>query len=234
MLSIVTPTLNSLHFIEPCLLSISKLTIPYEHIIVDGGSTDGTIDYVKDYYPNCQVLHQSMSTGMYAAIHQGFISGTGDVLCWINSDDYILPDAFSNAYKTLIESNSDILFADGWQHFIHSFQYLYVRTSRYPILSLKSGIMPSMQPSIIWKKSLYLRESLDFEKFKICGDLHMMYRMAHLSGLRYTVYRKPISVFLKHGNSLGDKNEDLGRREVSQFVNPSLFAKVCEKFFRLI
>jgi len=71
MLSIVTPVLNGIKFIQNNIESIQKLSINYEHIIVDGGSTDGTVELVSKY-PHIKLLHQNDKTGMYGAIHQGF------------------------------------------------------------------------------------------------------------------------------------------------------------------
>ena len=67
MISIVTPVLNGEKYIKYNIESIKKLTIPYEHIVVDGGSTDQTLNIVKKY-SNIQILHQRENSGMYGAI----------------------------------------------------------------------------------------------------------------------------------------------------------------------
>ena len=63
MLSIITPVYNGSVFIEQTIKSILKLNIEYEHIIVDGGSTDGTLDVVKKY-SHIKLIHQTDDEGM--------------------------------------------------------------------------------------------------------------------------------------------------------------------------
>jgi glycosyltransferase involved in cell wall biosynthesis len=234
MLTIVTPTLNSIRFIESCLFSVSQLTVTHEHIIVDGGSTDGTIEYVKHFHPSCKILNQTIGKGMYGAIHQGFMAAKGNIFCWINSDDYILSHSFEQAIYCLEKSRADILFGDGWQNNIATFRYRYMRASRYPLISLRSGIMPTIQPSIVWRKQLYFQEPLDFSNFLICGDLHMLYRMAKIPDLKSVVFRKAMSVFLQNPNSLGNRNSSLATREVDSFIKSSPWSRLREKVFRIV
>ena len=70
MISIITPVLNGEAFIEKNILSISQLKLPYEHIIVDGGSTDNTINIVKKY-SYIKLINQETNNGMYDAIRKG-------------------------------------------------------------------------------------------------------------------------------------------------------------------
>jgi glycosyltransferase involved in cell wall biosynthesis len=234
MLTVVTPTLNSIRFVESCLFSVSQLTIPHEHIIVDGGSTDGTLDYIRQFHPSCKIFNQTIGKGMYGAIHQGFLAARGDIFYWLNSDDYILPDFFTEAAYCLDKNHGDLLIADGWQNNLMTFRYRYIRASRYPLTSLRLGIMPTIQPSILWSRQIYFAEPLDFDNFLICGDLHMFHRMAKILDVKPIVFRKAISVFLQHGNSLGDKNSRLAIQEVASFVRVSPLARLCEKVFRTI
>ena len=73
MLSIITPVLNGEKFIEKNIISIQELSIPFEHIIVDAGSTDGTIDILKKF-KHISVVNQKRLTGMYGAIDLGLLS----------------------------------------------------------------------------------------------------------------------------------------------------------------
>ena len=58
MLTIVTPNLNNAKYLEDNILSIQKLTIPFEHIVVDGGSIDGSLEVIAKY-PHLKLLHQT-------------------------------------------------------------------------------------------------------------------------------------------------------------------------------
>jgi glycosyltransferase involved in cell wall biosynthesis len=221
----VTPVLNGVLFIEDCLKSISLLNIPYEHIVVDGGSTDGTIEYITERYPMCRIIKQTLGKGMYAGIHEGFMCSDGDVLSWINCDDKIIQDNYSKAYKRLASTSAEILFGDAFVHYSLEYKYTYSNASRIPYFCLKNGIFPAVQSSIMWKKKLYLKESLNYTKYLIAGDLDLFRRMAMVGKYRPCIFRQPISVFLKHGKSLGDLNTSLAIEELSSMPEPTVIQR---------
>ena len=94
MVSIITPVLNGERFIEKNILSIQSLTVPFEHIIVDGGSTDKTLQIISKF-PHVKVIHQTKKNGLYGAIHLGYENAKFDYLAWVNCDDII----YSQNYK---------------------------------------------------------------------------------------------------------------------------------------
>ena len=113
LLSIITPVLNGERFIRKNIESIEKLTIPHEHIIVDGGSSDGTLDIIKQY-PNVVAVNQSENNGMYGAISQGFEMAKGDLITWVNCDDYIIPSEYESMAIQLARANADLVYSDSY------------------------------------------------------------------------------------------------------------------------
>jgi glycosyltransferase involved in cell wall biosynthesis len=100
LVSIVVPTLNQAQFIEQTLASIVGQNWPaLELIVMDGGSTDGTREIVERY-PVARFVSERDS-GQGDAINKGFRLATGDVLAWLNSDDYYLPLAIARAVTAL-------------------------------------------------------------------------------------------------------------------------------------
>ena len=93
MISIITPTYNSGAYLEKCIQSIVNQEFDdYEHIIVDGGSTDNTLAIIKKYESLYNIKWISeKDNGMYDAISKGFKMAKGDILCWLNSDDIYMP-----------------------------------------------------------------------------------------------------------------------------------------------
>jgi glycosyltransferase involved in cell wall biosynthesis len=94
-ITIVTPCYNSERFLEETILSVlDQGWENLEYIIVDGGSTDGTVEIIRKYEKHLSAWISEPDQGMYDAINKGFAMGTGEIYAWINSDDVYLPDAF--------------------------------------------------------------------------------------------------------------------------------------------
>jgi len=100
LISIVVPTLNQASFIEQTLASIVGQNWPRtEIIVIDGGSTDGTREVVQKY----PVTHfiSELDRGQADAINKGMRLAKGEILAWLNSDDYYLPLAFARVAEAL-------------------------------------------------------------------------------------------------------------------------------------
>lgn len=113
--SIVIPTLNQVETLEDTLQSVIRQDYGnYEIIIIDGGSTDGTIDMVMDYKEYIDYFKSEKDSGQSSAINKGFKEATGDIYAWINSDDFYLQGAFSQVASVFERDNSlDIVIGAG-------------------------------------------------------------------------------------------------------------------------
>jgi glycosyltransferase involved in cell wall biosynthesis len=93
-ISIITPTFNQGQFIEETIRSVLLQGYPnLEYIIIDGGSTDNTIEIIKKYNNFIHYWVSEKDTGQSNAINKGLKHATGEVFNWLNSDDYYLPNA---------------------------------------------------------------------------------------------------------------------------------------------
>lgn len=87
-ISIITPTYNSERFLEATIQSLLNQNYPaLEHIIIDGGSTDGTLDIIRQYESHLTYWISEPDSGMYDALQKGFARSTGSIMAWLNSDD---------------------------------------------------------------------------------------------------------------------------------------------------
>jgi len=92
-ISIVTPSFNQGQYLEKCIDSILSQNYPnLEYIIMDGGSSDNSVEIIKKYENHLSYWQSRSDNGHYSAVNEGFARTTGDILCWLNSDDMFHPE----------------------------------------------------------------------------------------------------------------------------------------------
>jgi glycosyltransferase involved in cell wall biosynthesis len=113
LVSIVTPSLNQGRYVEETIQSVLAQSYPRtEHIVVDGGSTDETLDVLRRY-PHLKWISEP-DAGQADAVNKGFAMATGTIFGWLNADDLYLPGAISTAVAALQESGCGLVHG-GWR-----------------------------------------------------------------------------------------------------------------------
>ena len=195
--SIITPCYNSVEFIEQCILSIKNQGYrDFEHIIIDGGSTDGTIDVIKQYENTYNMKWISeKDNGMYDAINKGFTMADGDIYSWINADDYYMPWALQAVADCMMET-PHVQWLTGIPSAINAKGELYFR-SGFTIKTYNRkciargdhhirGKGAIQQESTFWTRQLWEQiGSIDLD-FKAAGDFELWRRFAQYENL-YTL-----------------------------------------------
>lgn len=112
-LSIITTVFNAASYIQDCIESVLNQTQPVEHIIIDGGSTDGTLGIIRKYGPRLAKVVSEPDAGIYDGMNKGLKLATGDIVGLLNADDiYAGPKILAKVIATLTANDTDSCYGD--------------------------------------------------------------------------------------------------------------------------
>ncbi|MCB0818933.1 MAG: glycosyltransferase, partial [Flavobacteriales bacterium] len=101
--TVVTPSFQQAAYLEECLRSVKEQDAPVEHIVVDGGSTDGSREVIERHAGRLAWWCSEKDQGQSDAINKGLAHASGDVFTWVNSDDALTPAAVQEVLKAFSE-----------------------------------------------------------------------------------------------------------------------------------
>jgi glycosyltransferase involved in cell wall biosynthesis len=208
MITIITPSYNRSDMITDAIESVLAQGFqPFEHIIVDGGSTDSTLEILKKY-PHLRVISE-LDQGMYDALNKGLEIATGEIIGFLNTDDLyahnifpVIARKFDDADVMAVAGRA-IVFSElpGGKTVIVD-KYSPEHRSLIECSTIGSNFFNAW----FFRRSLFDRIGKFNTSYKIVGDRDFMLRFA-LSNLRYTVINDLVYKYCQHEDSLTfDKN----------------------------
>ena len=186
LVTIVTPSYNQADYLEQTLLSVLGQGYPnLEYLVVDGGSTDGSVEIIEKYQDQLAWWVSETDEGQADAINKGFLRATGKYIAWLNSDDVYLPGTIARAVETL-ESHPDAGLVYANLLSINA-RGEHVNTIRYRPFALEDLLAFFIigQPTVFMRHEV-LEEAGHLSKdYNYLLDHHLWLRMAAISGMRY-------------------------------------------------
>lgn len=185
--SIVTPSFNQARYLEATIQSVLSQDYPrIEYLIVDGGSTDDSVDILKKYSNQLAWWVSEKDRGQTDAINKGFARTTGDILAWINSDDTYEPRAVGQAVKYLIEHPEvGMVYADC--NYINEAGHVIGRfpAAQTDLQRLRSGYVHIPQQTMFFRTELWKQVGPLDPSFYFAMDYDLWTRLAARSRLKY-------------------------------------------------
>ena len=207
-ISIVTPSFNQAQFLEETIRSVLLQGYPnLEYMIIDGGSTDNSVEIIQKYAPWLSYWVSEPDRGQAHAINKGFSQTTGDIVAWINSDDYYLPGTFATVAQHM--KGDESYWVIGVIEFVDKNNNISLisEPARRPKESIDRcfRINTSMdfhisQPGNFWAKKLLEEIGLLSEQYNYCMDLEWILRLLAM-GYRPTLMTDKLARFRLHPTS---------------------------------
>ncbi len=198
--SIVTPSYNQGRFIRDCIESVQAQTgVEWEHLVVDAGSTDETLAVLKEY-PHLKWVSEP-DKGMSDGINKGFLRATGDWVMWLNTDDYLLPEALAHVLDWA-QKNPDADVIYGECLFVDEGKNLIRRKTDHRFdfnILLFYGCYIASTSTFLRRKVVADGHLLDI-RYRVCMDFEYYLRLGHL-GYKFCYLPEALAGFRWHDSN---------------------------------
>lgn len=220
--SIITVVFNGEKTISHTIESILNQTYKnIEYIIMDGKSSDGTLDIINKYKDKIDIVVSERDKNLYDAINKGISLATGDIVGLLHSDDFYTDDmVIQRVVDTFGEKKVDSVFADLLYIKDDNLDRVlrYYSAKKFTPAKLKQGIMPP-HPTFFVKKSIYEKHGPYKTDYKIAADYEMFYRLLLVKSISYAYIHFPLVKMRVGGISGGGiKNKILINKEVIRAI----------------
>lgn len=217
-ISIITVCYNSAKTLERTLRSVAEQDYQnVEHIVIDGGSFDGSADIIASYRTRLRHLVSEPDHGIYDAMNKGLALARGEVICFLNADDhYASPKVLSQVARKMQTEKLDALMGDVDYFREKSPQRICrrYRSERFTPERLAWGWMPA-HPALFLSRAVVQRVGRFKTDYRIAGDFEFIVRTFHNHTLRYR-HMPEVLVHMQTGgaSTKGWRSKILLNREV--------------------
>ena len=203
LFSIVTPCLNRAAFIGQAVTSVMEQGVAnFEHIIVDGGSTDGTLE-ILNRFPHLTVISEK-DENLYQALNKGILASKGKIIGHLNSDDRYPPGALqavAEAFERQHDLDTVYGYCDIYHHVSATERQLYKRYTETGLSLPSITLGVSSTNARFFSRAAYKRIGLYDESYRIAGDREFLLR-AFQQNLKSVKLDQPLYDYGSHAGSL--------------------------------
>lgn len=198
-ISIITPVYNSEKTIERTILSVvnHSLNSELEYIIIDGGSTDQTLDIINRFSSSITILVSERDKGTYDAMNKGINLATGDIIGIINSDDWYNDGALKTVQDTFEQNPEISIVHSPVNNYLSGQQLSTFMPGKLENLPFKFTIA---HPSCFVKKEVYNQIGLFDLSYPMAADYDFMFR-AYTAGYKFQCVDTPLASFSLDGTT---------------------------------
>ncbi len=187
LVSIVTPSYNQARFLPDTIDSVLNQTYPnIEYIVIDGGSTDGSVELLENYADRIDYWVSEPDKGQTDAINKGFAQANGEILAWLNSDDTYQPEAVADAVR-LMQQYPEYGLVYGEANFIdqHGNEIGRFPAAQTSYDQLRRGYVHVPQQSSFWRADLMKQVGALDDSLYFAMDYDLWLRLAEISRIKY-------------------------------------------------
>ena len=228
-ISIITPSYNQGNFLERTILSVLEQNYSnLEYIIIDGGSTDNSVDIIKKHEDKLAYWVSEPDKGQTHALNKGFKLATGDIVAWLNSDDMYCPYALQTVAKSFMEEN-ELDFVFGNRYDIDENDKI-IRDGRYTHFSFTAFVVLGStfsQCASFWKRDLFEEYGYLDETKRFCMDYEFYCRIGNHIKAKHI--RKHLAKFRWHGASKSSTMMHVDKKEHG-LVHNQYVMKACKGY----
>lgn len=216
-ISIITACYNSEKTIEQTIKSVINQTYEnIEYIIVDGASTDGTMEIVEKYKDQIDIIISEPDEGIYDAFNKGALHATGDFVQYLGSDDYLIDDTAIFDIKNIIQERPDVVIVYGGIIFKNdSTGYMSILNKEIDYSEFKRGTMIP-HPATFTKREIMLKVGLFDSSYRIAADYDLTAKIFKKYADRIFHFQRLVSVFRLGGISSQLLNKNLINKEMNK------------------
>jgi len=222
LVSIITITFNSAQTLEQTICSVLNQTYdPIEHIIIDGGSTDGTLDVIKQYDKQVASWISEPDRGISDAFNKGIGASSGEIIGILNSDDWYEEDAVACAVEAMRNTDADIVYGMlcTWDGDVKSEEV----SADHELLERE---MSMNHPAVFATRAAYEKVGLYRTDFRYAMDYEWLLR-AKKAGLKFSAVEKCLANMRLDGISNINWREPLKEEaRARNLVNPSIMNSI--------